>query len=76
MKETLNKNNISLEVPDFDKNQDTKYSNWKEKLDTLKVSEFDTVVAHSFGCPVIMQYIIENDISLDRLVLVAPSGMT
>lgn len=62
-------------VPNFDKNKETKYSLWSEKLDTLNVEQYDAVVAHSFGCPVIMQYIIENKIVLNRLVLIAPSGL-
>ena len=32
-------------------------------------------MATSYGCPVIMQYLCENNIQLKRLVLVAPSGL-
>jgi predicted alpha/beta hydrolase family esterase len=75
MQETLAQDSISLEVPELDKNQETKYSIWKEKLDAIGIAQYDTIVAHSFGCPVSMQYIIENQIAIDRLVLIAPSGM-
>lgn len=64
-----------MDVPDFDKNEDTKYSLWKEQLDTIDLLSYDTVVAHSLGCAISMQYILENKIKLERLVLVAPSGL-
>jgi predicted alpha/beta hydrolase family esterase len=65
--------NIQFDVPDFDKNKETQYLLWKEQLDTLDVASYDTVMATSFGCPVIMQYLCEKNIKLKRLVLVAPS---
>jgi predicted alpha/beta hydrolase family esterase len=67
--------NIHFDVPDFDKNKETKYALWRDQLDTLNVSGYDTIMATSFGCPVIMQYLCEKNIKLKRLVLVAPSGL-
>ena len=64
-----------MDVPDFDKNEETKYSLWKNHLDTLNIAQYDTVVAHSLGCAIMMQYIVEKKIKLNRLVLVAPSGL-
>lgn len=75
MQEMLAKDHIALNVPDFDKNEETKYAFWKEKLDTINFREYDTIIAHSFGCPVIMQYLIQNQVHMSRLVLVAPSGL-
>ncbi len=73
--EKLAKNDIVLDVQDFDKSEETRYTLWKEKLDTLDVRGYDTIIAHSFGCPVVMQYLLENKIHINRLVLVAPSGL-
>ncbi len=67
--------NIQFDVPDFDKNKETKFALWRDQLDTLNVSSYDTIMATSFGCPVIMQYLCEKNIKLKRLVLVAPSGL-
>ena len=67
--------NIQFDVPDFDKNKETQYSLWKEKLETLDVASYDTIMATSFGCPVIMQYLCEKNIKIKRLILVAPSGL-
>lgn len=66
---------IQFDVPDFDKNKETTYALWRKQLDTLDVSSYDTIMATSFGCPVIMQYLCEKNIKLKRLVLVAPSGL-
>ncbi len=73
--EKLKELGIELTVPDFDKSENTTYAVWKDMLDTLDVWSYDTVVAHSLGCPMIMQYIIEYNVKIDRLVLIAPSGL-
>ncbi len=75
MSENLDTSNTSILIPEFPNSQETKYSLWKEKLNTLNIADFDTLVAHSFGCPVVMQYIVENQLHIDRLVLIAPSGL-
>jgi isoleucyl-tRNA synthetase len=67
--------NIQFDVPDFDKNKETTYKLWRDQLDTLDVASYDTIMATSFWCPVIMQYLCEKNIKLKRLVLVAPSGL-
>ena len=67
--------NIQFDVPDFDKNKETSYAKWRDQLDTLDVASYETIMATSFGCPVIMQYLCEKNIKLKRLVLVAPSGL-
>jgi predicted alpha/beta hydrolase family esterase len=75
MNEKLNSSNLSILIPEFPNERETSYAHWKEKINTLNIANFDTLVAHSFGCPVVMQYIIENQIHIDRLVLIAPSGL-
>jgi isoleucyl-tRNA synthetase len=74
-KENFEKDTIQMDIPDFDKSENTSYAIWKEKLDEIGIWNYDTIVAHSLGCPIIMQYIVENSLSLERLVLVAPSGL-
>lgn len=66
---------IVFDVPDFDKSKETSYKKWKEKLDTLNLDEYDTIIATSFWCPVIMQYLCEKNIKIPRLILVAPSWL-
>ena len=74
-KENLEKDGIQMDVPDFDKNEETTYALWRDKLDTLNIEQYDTIVWHSLGCSIIMQYIVERKIKLNRLILVAPSGL-
>jgi isoleucyl-tRNA synthetase len=74
-KENLEKDGIQMDVPDFDKNEETKYALWRDKLDTLNIEQYDTIVWHSLGCAIIMQYIVEKEIKLNRLVLIAPSWL-
>ena len=62
-------------MPDFDKNEETSYAKWKETLESLDIRSYDTILATSFGCPVIMQYLCEKQIKIPRLILVAPSGL-
>ncbi|MDR2640728.1 MAG: alpha/beta hydrolase [Candidatus Peribacteria bacterium] len=64
---------MTLDVPDFDSREETSYKIWKEKLEKIDIKSYDTIIAHSFGCPVIMQYLTENNLKTKRLVLVAPS---
>jgi hypothetical protein len=33
-----------MDVPDFDKNEETKYALWRDKLDTLNIEQYDTIV--------------------------------
>lgn len=67
--------NTLAEVPLIDSNAETNYQIWKEKFDTIDFSAYDTIVAHSLGCPMILNYLIEKNISTKRLVLIAPSGI-
>lgn len=66
---------ITFDVPSFDSEKETSYKKWKETLDWIDINKYDTIIATSFWCPVIMQYICENNIKLKRLVLVAPSWL-
>lgn len=66
---------MQFDVPDFDKEKDTSYAKWRETLDMLDIQSYDVIMATSFGCPVIMQYLCEKNIKIPRLILVAPSGL-
>jgi predicted alpha/beta hydrolase family esterase len=74
LQDTLKESGIQFDVPDFDKSKETSYAQWKQTLDTLDIQSYDTILATSFGCPIIMQYLCENKIQLPRLIFVAPSG--
>lgn len=67
--------NSGAEVPLIDSNPETNYTIWKEKFDAIDFESYDTIVAHSLGCPMILNYLIEKNIHTKRLVLIAPSGI-
>ncbi|PIE85557.1 hypothetical protein CSA08_01330, partial [Candidatus Gracilibacteria bacterium] len=73
MKNNLSKNNIKLTTPQFPESRDTNYNEWKEILNQQDFGNIDTVIAHSLGTRVALEYIIENNIELKRLILVAPT---
>ena len=75
LQDLLKEHWIQFDVPDFDKNQETSYAKWSETLETLDINSYDTIMATSFGCPVIIQYLCEKQIKIPRLILVAPSGL-
>ena len=75
IQDKLKKNWIIFDVPDFDKNKETSYKKWEETLNSLNIKNYDTILATSFWCPVIMQYLCKNNIKIPRLILVAPSSL-
>jgi predicted alpha/beta hydrolase family esterase len=75
LQDRLKEDGIIFDVPDFDKNKDTSYAKWRDTLEKIEVANYDTILATSFGCPVIMQYLCEKNIHIQRLILVAPSGL-
>ncbi len=72
-KENLSKFGIEMENPFFQKGEELTYSVWEKKLDEMNVANFDTIVTHSLGGRVTMNYIIEKQIHIERLVMVAPA---
>ena len=61
-----------MDAPTFEKGNDVSYANWSKKFDELNLSGYDTILTHSLGSRTVMNYIIENQLSLDRLIMVAP----
>lgn len=61
-----------MDEPVFEKGNDVNYMNWAKKFEELNLSSYDTVLTHSLGSRAAMNYIIENKIIIDRLVMVAP----
>lgn len=62
-----------MNTPIFEKGEKIDYKNWEKKFDELHISEYDTILTHSMGSRAAIEYIIENRISLDRLIMVSPA---
>ncbi|MDD5769787.1 MAG: alpha/beta hydrolase [Candidatus Gracilibacteria bacterium] len=71
--ENLAKFGIEVFSPDFEIGEKILYKNWEKLLDSLDVKSFDTIFAHSMGCRVAMEYIIEKQIYIKKLLLIAPA---
>lgn len=61
-----------MDAPIFEKGNEVRYENWAIKLDQLNLSSYDTILTHSLGSRAVINYLIENEVKLDRLVMVAP----
>lgn len=75
LKEYLANHSIPCDVPQFDMEKETSYSLWRNELEKYDVASYDTIIAASFGCPVIIEYLKERNIRIPRLILQAPSGL-
>lgn len=73
MIEYFEKQNISLLAPQFSESRITKFSEWEEILNSQDLSQIDTIVWHSLWTRVATEYIIKNNLKLDRLILIAPT---
>ncbi len=71
----LKTSTIELDVPIFDQSKHTTYHSWKEKFDALDLTKYDTIIAHSLGCPMVIKYLTSHPTALKRLILIAPSGL-
>lgn len=74
--ENLRKIWIEVISPDFEIWENILYKNWEKKLDEIDVKNFDTIFAHSMWCRVAMEYIIEKQIHIKKLLLIAPAIYT
>ncbi len=61
-----------MNAPLFEKGGTVTYTNWVKKFDELDFSNYDTVLTHSLGSRAVMNYIVEHEVQLDHLVMVAP----
>ncbi len=72
-KENLEREGILMDVPTFEIGENISYENWKKVLNNSDVSSYDTILAHSMGSKTIMNYLIETQIHIERLILVSPA---
>jgi predicted alpha/beta hydrolase family esterase len=63
---------IHMDAPMFEKGNEVSYTNWAKKFDEVNLKGYDTVLTHSLGSRAVMNYIVENQVQLDRLIMVAP----
>ena len=67
---------IKCIAPQLDPSEDPTYESWEQDLKNIDFSQFDAIIASSHGGWVITKFIIENDIKIERIVMIAPWGWT
>lgn len=72
-KKNLEREWIEMIAPDFEIWESIDYKNWEKKLDEIWVWDYDVVVWHSMWCRVAMEYLIEKQIKIKKLIIVAPA---
>ena len=75
-KEELSKQNIATFIPAMPNPWHPKYSEYKEVMDTLPVSEESVLVGHSRGVAFLLRWLGETGQKVDKLILVAPNLRT
>ena len=71
-RKNLEKQGVHMDSPLFEKGNIVTYTNWAKKFDELNLSNYDTILTHSLGSRAVMNYIVEKEVELDRLMMVAP----
>lgn len=74
--ENLEKLWIKVISPEFEIWENINYKNWERKLDEIWINSFDTIFAHSMWSRVAIEYIIEKQIHIKKLLLIAPAIFT
>lgn len=74
LKESIDKQHYEVVVPEMPDFYNPDYDAWKNHLDSLNLDlgQHDIVVGHSLGCAFLAKYIVEKNLRLSQLVLVAP----
>jgi len=73
MRKNLLESEIELITPTFPESRTTEYLQWEKVLDKQDFSEVTKVIWHSLGTRVATEYIVKNNIKLERLLLVSPT---
>lgn len=72
-KENLKNKWINLEAPLFTDQRWCSYTDFTKVLDKYDFRKYDALIAHSMWAKVALEYIIENNIKLKKLLLVTPT---
>lgn len=76
LKEKLDNDNVQVIVPQYPIDKDKHfYNEWKKVLDVYNnfgyINNESVVIGHSSGCAFSIKYILENNLKIDKLILVS-----
>ncbi|MBP6912639.1 MAG: alpha/beta hydrolase [Candidatus Pacebacteria bacterium] len=72
LKQNLESNGIETSVPEIPHPYAPNYKAWCEVFEQFKINDETILIGHSAGGGFIIRYLAENNISVDRVILVAP----
>lgn len=72
LKQNLSLKTISAEIPELSNLQKPNYSEWRLVFEQFKINDETILIGHSAGGGFIIRYLAENNISVDKVILVAP----
>jgi leucyl-tRNA synthetase len=72
--ESINKEQFKVITPELPNFNDPDYEQWKNHLESLDLNldQHDIAIGHSAGCAFLAKYIVEKNLRLSQLILVAP----
>lgn len=68
----LKERQIDIIVPQFDNSEDPTYESWEKDLKKINFDEIDVILSTSHWWWVITKYIIDNDIKVKKIIMIAP----
>jgi predicted alpha/beta hydrolase family esterase len=72
IKGTLEQKGIAVVIPEMPTPYAPIYEQWKEVFEQFPLTEETTLIGHSYGAGFLLRYLSENNISVGKVVLVAP----
>ncbi len=72
LKQELENNSIETNVPEIPKPYEPDYSVWVKSIEQFPINNETILIGHSCGGGFIIRYLTENNISVDKVILVAP----
>ncbi|MFA6551043.1 MAG: alpha/beta fold hydrolase [Patescibacteria group bacterium] len=77
-KKELEEKGYEVLIPDLPNTEHPTLKEWLEALNNLGIKRDDKlfIVGHSLGAPVACQFILKNKFQVEKLILVAPTGVS
>jgi predicted alpha/beta hydrolase family esterase len=72
LKQSLESNNIETSAPEMPHPYAPNYKAWCEVFEQFKINDETILIGHSAGGGFIIRYLAENNISVNKVILVAP----
>ena len=72
LQQQLNINNILTQTPEMPEPYNPNYEKWENIFKQFKIDENTILIGHSCGGGFLLKYLSENNIKINKLILIAP----